>query len=276
MARVIQPITLFTNNYKTVTTMKNKVILLLVAALTLTNACKTTESQVEIHPIQTFPDLVMMPKAVFNAPDSLITELGIEKGVPTTTCAFLAKTEEYEILFDTGMGEVTELVEKLDSLGIKPEDIDHIFLTHLHGDHIGGLAADDKAVFPNAQLHINTVEYDAWMAKPAEKTESLQEKIGFYKDRLHIFTLEEKLPCGIQAIEAYGHTPGHTAYKIGNNIIAGDIMHGVALQAKYPEYCAPFDMDKEKAIETRKAIMETASKKGLRVYGMHFPEPYWL
>ena len=166
--------------------------------------------------------------------------------------------------------------KELSSLEVKPEDIDHIFITHLHGDHIGGLTAEDKAVFPNAQLHINTDELDAWMAMPAEQTTRLKKIIELYKDRLNAFTIEDTLPCGIKAIEAYGHTPGHTVYQVGKNIIAGDIMHGTALQIDYPEYSARFDMDKEKAVETRKIIMKTAQEEGLKVYGMHFPEPYWL
>ena len=258
--------------------MRNKAILLLAAALTLTSGCHNTVTEVEIHPIQDNVQPRLMPRALFaEAPDSLIAELGLEEGIPASVCAFLVKAEGQEILFDAANGAPdSQLLPTLGSLEVKPEDIDHIFITHLHGDHIGGLAADDKAVFPNAQLHINTVELDAWMAMPAEQTESLRKTIGLYKDRLNTFTLEDTLPCGIKAIKAYGHTPGHTAYKIGDNIIAGDIMHGTALQVRYPQYSARFDMNKTQAVETRKAVMKTAEEEGLKVYGMHFPEPYWL
>ena len=219
-----------------------------------------------------------MQRALFqDAPDSLISALGLEEGIPASVCAFLVKTQGKEILFDAANGAPdSQLLPKLSSLEVKPEDIDHIFITHLHGDHIGGLTAEDKAVFQNAQLHINTDELDAWMAMPAEQTTRLKKIIELYKDRLNAFTIEDTLPCGIKAIEAYGHTPGHTVYQVGNNIIAGDIMHGTALQVDYPQYSARFDMDKEKAVETRKAIMKTAEDQGLKVYGMHFPEPYWL
>ena len=258
--------------------MRNKAILLLAAALTLSSACQNTVAEVEIHPIQDNVQPRLMPRALFaEAPDSLITELGLEEGIPASVCAFLVKADGQEILFDAANGAPdSQLLPALGTLGVKPDDIDHIFITHLHGDHIGGLTDEEKAVFPNAQLHINAVELDAWMTMPAEQTASLRKTIGLYKDRLHTFAIDETLPCGIKAIEAYGHTPGHTVYKVGNNIIAGDIMHGTALQIKYPQYSARFDMDKAKAVQTRKAVMKTAEEEGLKVYGMHFPDPYWL
>lgn len=258
--------------------MKHTAIMLLAAALTISSSCQNAATEVEIHPIQDNVQPRMMQRALFqDAPDSLISALGLEEGIPASVCAFLVKTQGKEILFDAANGAPdSQLLPKLSSLEVKPEDIDHIFITHLHGDHIGGLTAEDKAVFPNAQLHINTDELDAWMAMPAEQTTRLKKIIELYKDRLNAFTIEDTLPCGIKAIEAYGHTPGHTVYHVGNNIIAGDIMHGTALQVNYPQYSARFDMDKEKAVETRKAIMKTAEDQGLKVYGMHFPEPYRL
>jgi glyoxylase-like metal-dependent hydrolase (beta-lactamase superfamily II) len=258
--------------------MRNNLILLLAAGLAMTCACNTTETEVEIHPIQDNVQPRMMLRALFaDAPDSLINELGLEEGIPASVCAFLVKTEGKEILFDAANGAPdSQLLPKLDSLGVKPEDIDHIFITHLHGDHIGGLISDEKAVFPNAQLHINTVELDAWMSMSAEQTKSLGKTIGLYKDRLNTFTPDESLPCNIKAIQAYGHTPGHTVYQVGKNIIAGDIMHGTALQTAYPQYSARFDMDKEKAVQTRKDVMKKAEEEGLKVYGMHFPQPHWL
>ena len=98
----------------------------------------------------------------------------------------------------------------------------------------------------------------------------------FDSDRIKVFTADQELPCGVEAIEAYGHTPGHTIYKIADALIAGDIMHGVALQSRHPEYCARFDMDHAQAVESRKAVLEMARQGDIKVYGMHFPAPYHL
>jgi len=256
--------------------MKN-IIILIAAGLCIFSACNAT-TEIEIHPIQDNVQPRLMPRALFpEAPDSLIAELGLEEGIPASVSAFLVRTEGKEILFDAANGAPdSQLLHNLDSIDIRPEDIDHIFITHLHGDHIGGLVNNETAVFPNAQLHINKVELDAWLAMPQEQTATLRRTIDLYGERLHSYDMEDSLPYGIKAIPAYGHTPGHTAYRIGNVIIAGDIMHGTALQTEHPEFCARFDMDKEKAVETRKDIMKTAADNGLKVYGMHFPAPYYL
>ena len=143
----------------------------------------------------------------------------------------------------------------------------------MHGDHIGGLMKDDTAAFPNAELYINKVEYDAWMAVPQE---SLLAMAKAYEGRLKTFAITDVLPCGVEAIEAYGHTAGHTAYKVGNNLIVGDIMHGVALQLEHPQYCARFDADHKQSIRTRKEILNMGKEQRLKIYGMHFPSPYFL
>ena len=257
--------------------MKKSAIRLLAAASVLICAC-TTENQVEIYPIQDNAQPRMMPRALFSeAPDSLIAELGLEDGIPSSVCAFLVKTQGKEILFDAANGAPdSQLLPVLNTLEVSPEDIDHIFITHLHGDHIGGLLADDAAVFTKAQLHINKIELDSWLAMPEQQTEKIRKITQAYSGRLHTFTPGEELPHGISAIAAYGHTPGQTLYQIGNALIAGDIMHGTALQLKHPQYNARFDMDQANAAASRISLLETAGKDHLKVYGMHFPAPHYI
>ena len=247
---------------------------LLACAMT---ACSSGQNDYEIFPIQDNLSPRMMGRTLFpDAPDSLITELGLEEGIPASVSAFLVKTDGKEILFDAANGaQDSQLMPVLSTLETAAEDIDYIFITHMHGDHTGGLLKDGEAVFSNAVIYINKVEYDAWMAMEDRQSASLRNICGAYGDRVKTFSLEDELPCGIQAVEAYGHTPGHTAFRLGDALIAGDVMHGTALQARYPEFCAGFDMDKEKSVKTRRAILKMA-EEGVKVYGMHFPAPYHL
>ena len=246
--------------------MKKGILLVYFAALFL--ACSERTLNVEIIPIQDNVNPRLMPRALFSeAPDSLFESLGLQDGIPASVCAFLAKADGKNILFDAANGAPdSRLMHVLDSCGVVPGAVDYIFITHLHGDHIGGLMKDGVASFPNAELYINKVEYDA----------SLKTISQAYTDRLKTFTITDELPCGVEAIEAYGHTPGHTVYKIGNALIVGDIMHGVALQLEHPQFCARFDADHEQSVITRKSILKMGQENGLTLYGMHFPAPYYL
>ena len=247
---------------------------LLACAMT---ACSSGQNDYEIFPIQDNLSPRMMGRTLFpDAPDSLIAELGLEEGIPASVSAFLVKTGGNEILFDAANGAPdSQLMPVLESLQTTADEVDYIFITHLHGDHIRGLRKEGEAVFSNALVYINKTEYDAWMAMEGRQSEGLRNICSAYGERVKTFTLEDELPCGIEAVEAYGHTPGHTAYRVGDALIAGDVMHGTALQARYPEFSAGFDMDKEMSVKTRRAILKMA-EEGVKVYGMHFPAPYHL
>ena len=247
---------------------------LLACAMT---ACSSGQNDYEIFPIQDNLSPRMMGRTLFpDAPDSLIAELGLEEGIPASVSTFLVKTDGNEILFDAANGAPdSQLMPGLESLQTTADEVDYIFITHLHGDHIGGLLKEGEAVFSNAVIYINKIEHDAWMAMEGRQSEGLRNICNAYGERVKTFTPEDELPCGIEAVEAYGHTPGHTAFRLGDALIAGDVMHGTALQAKYPEYSAGFDMDKEMSVKTRRAILKMA-EEGIKVYGMHFPAPYHL
>lgn len=253
--------------------------LLLATVLTGCNSKQTasepqTEVAVTVTPIPDNAKPRLMPRDLFPAAsDSLVAALGLESGVPSSVCAVLVEYQDSKLLFDSGNGiDDSRLLPTLDSLGIQPADIDYIFLTHLHGDHIGGLVRGDSAVFTNAPIYVAAKEHDAWK----ERSDNWQRVLAAYAGRVHFFAPGDTLPCSVQPIEAYGHTPGHTIYRIERNLIVGDLMHGVALQLSNPDVCARYDMDTDSAIISRKAVLDLARRDSLTIYGMHFPEPYML
>ncbi len=254
--------------------MKKTMILGLAALICVLTSCggKST-SETKLLVIFDNPAPRTMPLALFgDVPDELVASLNIAEGIPSSVSVMLMEKDGQQCLFDAGNGnDDSRLLPRMKELGFSASDIDVIFITHLHGDHIGGLVKDGQPVFPQAKLYIPSVELDAWTKSPESTPQNVKAMMEAYGEKLVKYTLEDSLPVGVKAIAAYGHTPGHTIYRIDNKLIVGDIMHGVALQMEHPEFCARFDMDKEQAIASRKAIMEMAKKEGLTMYGMHFP-----
>lgn len=217
----------------------------------------------------------LMPRSLFpDATDTQIDSLSLQAGVPASVSTFLIESDGKQMLFDTGVGAPGgRMLDGLKSLNINPEDIDFLFLTHFHGDHIGGMMKDGNAMFPNAEIYASKVEYDAWMKMPADKKAQVEKTMNAYKDRLHLFAFGDTLPGNVLPMEAIGHTPGHTVFQIGKLLIIGDLFHGFALQSRYPEICAMYDMDKAQAIKSRKLYLQYARKNNLVMAGMHLPVP---
>ena len=197
----------------------------------------------------------MMPVKLFaSASKDLIDSLGLQDGVPASVSAYVVETDGKTILFDTGNGNAdSQLINGLKSAGLSPDDIDYIYLTHFHGDHIGGMMKGDSIVFKNAKVYASKTEYDGWMAMSAGQKAGVEKVMSAYKDNLVLFEFGDTLPGGVVAMNAVGHTPGHTAYKVGGLLVVGDLLHGKALQTVNPEICASYDMDTVAAVKTRAA-----------------------
>lgn len=210
--------------------------------------------------------------------DSLVESLNMPDGIPASVSTFLLQVDGKNILFDAGLGAFGgKMLSRLTALGINADNIDIVYLTHFHVDHIAGLVEKDAAgidtkAFKNASIYAGKVEYDAWM-EHILKNDLQKMVMELYKDSLHLFAFGDSLPHGVLAIDAIGHTPGHTAFQVSNLLVVGDLMHGYALQKDHPEINSNYDMDKEKSIESRKRIMQYAKDNNLLMAGMHLPPP---
>ena len=219
------------------------------------------------------------PRSLFSdASDSLYNSLNMPDGIPASVSTFLVKVDGKYILFDAGLGSFGgQLQKRLAALGVNPDSIGLVYLTHFHVDHISGLVAKDDAgndtkAFKNAAVYAGKVEYDAWM-NDIPKNDLQKNIMALYKDSLHLFAFGDSLPHGVLTMDAIGHTPGHTAFQLANLLIVGDLMHGYALQKDHPEINSNYDMDKPKSAESRKRIMQYARDNKLLMAGMHLPPP---
>ncbi len=225
---------------------------------------------------------------LFSGADPTVIEALAPSGLAESSVnAFLVQTGGVNVLIDTGMGAGAggELVHSLALLNLTPADIDVILLTHMHFDHIGGLALDGRPVYPKAVLKIGNSEQAFWLAPNASDPKNspyvdfgpAKAAAAAYSGRVQGFEFGQEVAPGITAIRAVGHTPGHTAYMIQSEgwklLVWGDVIHAMTLQLLHPEIYPAYDYDPVTATATRKAILEEVSAGNIPVAGMHIPFP---
>lgn len=178
------------------------------------------------------------------------------------------------ILFDTGM-DPSAMTGALASAGIAPDRIGTVVLTHMHGDHIGGLSDDaGKLTFPNARYVTGAVEYDHWSKQGNEtfdaKVRLLSEKMTFLDDG-------GEVTAGVTALAAPGHTPGHFAYRIENGgaqlLLLADTTNHYVWSLQRPDWEVRFDADKAQAATTRRKLLGELAADRLPFIGYHMPFP---
>ncbi|MDR0456023.1 MAG: MBL fold metallo-hydrolase [Treponema sp.] len=213
------------------------------------------------------------------ADEALLKQYIPESGFMHSTNTFLIKTSKQNILVDTGFGGA--VFEKLKKLGIEPDKIDAVLITHLHGDHTGGLQKNGKALFPKAKVYLSSKERDFFTK--TQVNDGAVAALAPYGSRVVTFepgALGSKLKellAGVTAIASYGHTPGHTVYLVEDGkeklIIAGDFLHIALVQFPAPDISASYDMDPKAAAASRRQILDYAAKNKAQVAGIHIVYP---
>lgn len=217
-----------------------------------------------------------MPRRLFPAlSEADFAALAGGAEAPASVNVFLLRREGHLILVDAGNGgRRGRMLATLKAAGIQPDAIGDILLTHMHGDHIGGLIdATGAAVFPKATLHVAAPECDHWQT-PAGRNGVLARKVlAAYAGRVKTFAFGEAPIPGITALDAAGHTPGHTAYETETLLIVGDLLHAAAVQFPRPEISSTYDVDPTQAAATRRRFYARAAASGKTIAGMHLPYP---
>ena len=213
--------------------------------------------------------------------------------VETSLQGFLINTGTKLVLVDAGAGTLFgptlgRLVANLKASGYKPEQIDEIYITHMHPDHVGGLAIGGHMVFPNAIVRADKHEADYWLS-PANLEKAPAATKSFFQgaiDSLKPYQAAGKykeldgpteLVPGVRAVPSPGHTPGHTSYLVESQgkklLLIGDVVHVLWVQLADPSISVAFDSDPKQSVVERKKDFAEAAKGGYLVGVAHLPFP---
>ncbi len=216
---------------------------------------------------------------LLDAPAETIAPYLSENGsYPTATNMVLVRNGDHEWLIDTGYGAT--LFDKMATLGLEPKDVDEVLLTHLHGDHIGGMLREGAVAFPDATVRLADSEFDYWTNAGNAAAKDIFSAYGDAVRPIVPAELDEWSfdgTDGIFPIAAYGHTPGHTMFMVvsgGDKLLVwGDIAHAMAVQMPHPEISVRYDVDPDAARDSRRRVLEYVATNHIPVAGMHIPYP---
>ena len=270
--------------------------LLLLAAATLlgtatAQAKEPVQFQVGKIPVWTIADVTSdRDMGVFQADPETLKQYAPSGKSPSGVMTFVVRAGNEVVLIDTGFGRdsgdtPSMLLPGLKAIGLSPEDITLVLITHMHGDHIGGLLRKGEKTFPKARLLIGKKEYEFWLdeksraAFPGSKANfDLAKRVSdMYGKAVGLFAFGDSVAPGITALDSVGHTPGHTSFLIESEgkklLCVGDLLHAAALQFPRPDINARYDMNPDQARASRERILKQAADEKLPLAGMHFPFP---
>jgi glyoxylase-like metal-dependent hydrolase (beta-lactamase superfamily II) len=201
----------------------------------------------------------------------------------------LVHAGKHVLLFDTGVGNWYgdiggKLPDSMKAAGEKAASVTDIFISHAHGDHIGGLVTPSGAIaFPNATIHMSAPEWK-WLST---LTEDQAKNMAIQHVSAFVSTIKPKvepfppgailLPGIVKAVELKGHTPGHSGYLIGQGpdsvLVFGDAMHSFVISVGKPSWQVAFDSDQQVGSATRVTLVSDSVATGQRLYSEHFPFP---
>ncbi len=186
----------------------------------------------------------------------------------------VVRTGSDVVLFDTGLNQ-QGILGALEQAGLSADDITVVVITHMHGDHIGGLVGEDgSATFPNARLVTGQAEFDAWSKTDNEKFGNIVKPMA---DKFDFIGGGASVVSGITSMAAFGHTPGHMTYMLESQgkqlVIAADTANHYVWSLAYPDWEVKFDMDKAAAAATRRELFGMLAADKIPFLGYHMPFP---
>ncbi|MGR3616260.1 MAG: MBL fold metallo-hydrolase [Paracoccaceae bacterium] len=226
------------------------------------------------------------PKPIFggNVSDEEFARVSEENFISSDALQFyftptLVDTGSEKILFDTGLGN-GGVVPALAQAGVAPEEINTVVITHMHGDHIGGMTnGDGQEVFTNAAYIAGSEEYNFWSAKDAgdKRGDLVKAKVGSLADKTTFVDDGHSVASGVTSLAAFGHTPGHMVYMLESGgqqmVLTADLANHYVWSFANPDWEVLFDIDKAAAAASRRKVLGMLAADRVPMIGYHMPFP---
>ncbi|MEL6684165.1 MAG: MBL fold metallo-hydrolase [Pseudomonadota bacterium] len=185
----------------------------------------------------------------------------------------LVNTGSELVLFDTGLNAAATL-GALEGAGYTADQVDIVVLTHMHGDHIGGLMNGGGPTFANARYVTGQAEFDHWAAAG---NDGFDANVRPLADQMTFLGDGGDVVSGITGIAAFGHTPGHMVYHLDSAgaglVIFADLANHPVWSLARPEWEVRFDADKEAAAASRRNVLGMIAADRIPAIGYHMPFP---
>lgn len=213
---------------------------------------------------------------------------------------FVVRTPRHTILVDTCCGNGKErktrpefsrldtgFLATLAAAGVRPEQVDFVMCTHLHWDHVGWNTRliDGRWVptFPNARYVVGRTEYEYWDAAYRRGDDSVhcasfEDSVLPVKraEQIVVVADDYELETGIVLEPCFGHSAGHVVVNIASGgargVVTGDVIHH-QVQLRFPEMSTKADTDRDRARQTRTALIEKHADTATLLLPAHFVTP---
>ena len=202
-------------------------------------------------------------------------------GKVTDSC-YLIRHGNEQMIWDTGFPAETKgkpmvrdgmtaqvsatLAEQLAQLGVRPEDVDVLGISHMHGDHVG-----QAAQFTNARLVIGRRDFEQLAGKPEDSLKDWRGK----PDKVNLIDKDADVfgDGSVVALHLPGHTPDHLALlvnlKSGPVLLSGDLYHSTIARQK--RALPGFNTSREETLASMDRFEQIAKEKGAKVVIQHEP-----
>lgn len=201
---------------------------------------------------------------------------------------YLVEDGQRRILIDSGaagsIGETGHLPRALAALGLTPDQIDAVIVTHMHQDHMGGLVLGGKNNYPGAEIYIDRRDVTHW-TDPGKRNGApdflqpsfkMAEEVARLYPRLQAIDGEREISPGVSIVDLTGHTPGHIGVRIEDGgkslIMVSDMIFPVVHPAATDVFFL-FEQDRAAAQAMRDRFFPRAASEGALIAATHMPFP---